>query len=110
RVLPPRQSSRQAAGQSNVPPKAAPEIGRNFAADAEGGVERAIAVETFQREGRTSAGRGGPTPHHKLPIGLYRYGACEIGGHFTTSSEGGVERDATLRLDQCWGKHHHQGQ
>ena len=70
--------------------------GRDLAASAEGGVERAIGVVTHQRELIDTVGGG--APDHDLPVGLDCDAQAKIvtrtngGGDLASGAEGGVER------------------
>src|SRR4029453_3113459 len=81
---------------------AACEICDQFATGAEAGVERAIALVARQRGVKAGADVGRPR-QDKLPVRLYGQGISlgvgkallaetEIGGHFGTGAEAGVER------------------
>src|SRR4029077_14234530 len=85
------------------------ENGGHDATRAEAGVERAIAVVACQREIGDTVECGHPS-RKNLPVRLHGNGtrggtgAPEIGGHFASHAEAGVERAARLSGTELWSK------
>src|SRR4029453_3927584 len=86
------------------------EISGHYAADAEGGVERAIAVVARQRE-LDASGESGRSRRNNFSIRLYDNAMCEvvvaaeIGDHLATYAEAGAGGGAGLTVTEGWREH-----